>query len=104
MAEFPKKRLVMEYGLGYASFMYTIGFYIVFPEGDAQEIGGPLSLNSLVDLNGNPLSFPLPTNRMIVFRVMKISARENKGGKETFHYLELVSAGELADLSGESGY
>jgi hypothetical protein len=34
---------------------------------------------------------------MIVFRVARIQTRENKGGNETYHYLELMSAGELAE-------
>ena len=77
--------------------MFITEHFIVFPEGDAQEIGGRLSLNQLVDINGNPLALPLPTNRMIVFRVAKISTNEYKGGKEIYHYLEQISARELLE-------
>jgi hypothetical protein len=69
----------------------------VYPEGDTREINGRLPINQLVDLNGNPLDLPLPTNRMIVFRVGKISTDEYKGGKATYHYLEQLSAGELIE-------
>jgi hypothetical protein len=79
--------------------MFINDYYIVFPEGDVQEISGRLSLNQLVDVNGGPLSLPLPTNRMIVFRVAKINTRENKGGNETYHYLELMSAEELEEYT-----
>jgi hypothetical protein len=72
-------------------------FYIVFPEGDTQEVQGRLRLNQLVDVNGGPLPLPLPTNRMIVFRVARISTKENKGSSETYHYLELMSATELLE-------
>ena len=72
-------------------------FYIVFPEGDTQEINGRLRLNQIVDVNGNPLALPLPTNRMIAFRVAKVSTKEQKGSSETYHYLELLSAVELLD-------
>ena len=72
-------------------------FYIVFPEGDTQEIPGRLRLNQIVDLNGGPLPLPLPGNRMIVFRVAKVSTKEHKGSSETYHYLELLSAQELLE-------
>jgi len=54
-----------------------------------------LPFNAMVDMNGNVLSPPLPTNRMIVFRVARITAKENKGSCETYHYLELMGAEEL---------
>jgi hypothetical protein len=79
--------------------MFMNEYYIVFPEGDVQEISGRLSLNELVDINGVPLPLPLPTNRMIVFRVARINTKENKGGNETFHHLELMSAGELEEFT-----
>jgi len=77
--------------------MYISDYFIVFPEGDTQEIRGRLQLNQLVDINGNPLALPLPTNRMIVFRVAKISTNEYKGGQEIYHYLEQISARELLE-------
>jgi hypothetical protein len=75
--------------------MFIQEFFIVFPEGDVQEIPGRLPINDIVDMNGNHLPLPLPTNRMIAFRVAKIQTKENRGGSETFHYLELLSAEEL---------
>ena len=75
--------------------MFMNEYYIVFPEGDVQEIPGRLSLNKMVDMNGRDIPLPLPTNRMIVFRVARIRVSENKGGNETFHYLEQLSAEEL---------
>ena len=81
--------------------MFISEHFIVYPEGDSQEIRGRLSLNQLVDVNGNPLDFPLPTSRMIVFRVAKIRTNEYKGGNKTYHYLEQVSAGELTEYVKE---
>jgi hypothetical protein len=75
--------------------MFTKEYFIVFPEGDVQEIPGRLTINELVDINGRPLEIPLPTNRMIAFRVARIRVSENRGGNETFHFLELLSAEEL---------
>ena len=77
--------------------MFMEDFYIVFPEGDIQEINGRLRLNQIVDVNGGPLPFPLPTNRMIAFQVTRINTKENKGSRETYHYLELLSAQELLE-------
>ena len=75
--------------------MYMEEYYIVFPEGDVQEVSGRLPFNALVDMNGHVLSLPLPTNRMIVFRVARITTKESKGSSETYHHLELMSAEEL---------
>ena len=81
----------------YAFAMFMTDYFIVFPDGDTQEIRGRLALNALVDANGNPLPLPLPTNRMLVFRVGKIKTNDYKGGSETFHYLEQLSARELTE-------
>ena len=75
--------------------MFTSEYFVVFPEGDAQEIPGRLPINAVVDINGSPLSLPLPTNRIIAFRVVKIKTDEHRGGSETYHFLELLSADEL---------
>jgi hypothetical protein len=82
--------------------MFMEEFFIVFPEGDVQEISMRLPFNALVDMNGNVLSLPLPTNKMIVFRVSRIEKNEKKGSDETFHYLELMSAEELLAYSKSS--
>jgi len=79
--------------------MYISEYFIVFPEGDVQEISGRLPFNSLVDMNGNVLNLPLPTNRMIVFKVAGIKTDEKKGSSETYHFLELLSAEELLEYS-----
>ena len=80
--------------------MFMEEFYIVFPEGDTQEIQGRIRINTLVDVNGNPVSLPLPTNRMIVFRVARVQTKEKKGSSETYHFLELMSAQELLEYCG----
>jgi hypothetical protein len=79
--------------------MFMNEFFIVFPEGDVQEISGRLSINDIVDINGKPLPLPLPTNKMIAFRVARIKTSENRGGNETYHYLELLSAAELLEFT-----
>jgi hypothetical protein len=77
--------------------MFISEYFIVFPEGDVQEISGRIPFNSLVDINGNLLSLPLPTNKMIVFKVAGIKTEENKGTSETYHFLDLLSAEELLE-------
>jgi hypothetical protein len=74
-------------------------FQIVFPDGDSQEIEHRLKPSQLVDLNGNPLELPLPTARMIVYRVWKISTREERKCEETSFHLELVTRPELDALA-----
>lgn len=77
--------------------MFMTEYFVVYPEGDTQEIQRRLALNQIVDVNGNPLRLPLPTNRMVAFRVNKVTTNDYKGGSETFHHLEQLSAGELME-------
>jgi hypothetical protein len=72
-------------------------YFIVFPEGDVQEITKRLPFNAIVDMNGNVLTPPLPTNKMIAFRVTGIKTEEEKGSSQTFHFLELLSAEDLLE-------
>ena len=76
---------------------------IVYPEGDTREIEHELRVNQLVDLNGNPLSMPLPSARMIVYRVWKVSTQAERHEESIFYHLELVTRPELesATLRGE---
>jgi hypothetical protein len=75
--------------------MFMQEYFIVFPEGDVQEIPRRIPINEIVDINGNSLPLPLPSPRTIAYRVSRIKTNENKGGNETFHFLELLSAEEL---------
>lgn len=83
--------------MGYDFAMFISEFFIVFPEGDLQEVKGRLPFNAIVDMNGNVLSPPLPTNKMIAFRVTGIKTEEKKGSSETYHFLELLSAEDLLE-------
>ena len=69
--------------------------YIVYPDGDIQEIPQRLKVNQLVDLNGYPLSLPLKTARMIAYRIYKISTEQITGEENLYHYAELVNVDEL---------
>ena len=83
------------------NLMFISEYFIVFPDGDTQEINGRLRLNQLVDMNGNLLRLPLPTNRMLAFRVEKVRTNDYKGGSEVYHYLEQLSARELMEYVKE---
>lgn len=54
-------------------------YHIVFPEGETQEVDHPLSVNDIVDINGNSLTLPLPTNRMLAYHVCRKRMAEGKG-------------------------
>ena len=74
-------------------------FQIIFPEGDSQEIQHRLRINQMVDINGNPLPLPLPTSKMIVYRVYKISSDFNRNEDITNYHLEQVSVNELESFA-----
>jgi len=68
---------------------------VVYPDGDTSEIEHDLSVNQLVDLNGAPLRLPLPTSRMIAYRVFRKSTRIVRKEEIVSYSLELVSEAEL---------
>ncbi len=72
---------------------------IVYPEGDSIEIERDLGINELVDLNGNPISLPLPTYKMIVFRVYRKSTTDTNNGPLTRYYLEQLPISETSTLT-----
>ena len=96
-----KTNLVLLTNHGYAESMFISENFIVFPEGDVQEIPGRLSINEMVDVNGYPVEVPLPTHKMIVFRVARIKTNEYRGSSETLHYLEQMTAEELLPYAGK---
>lgn len=75
--------------------MFMTECFIVFPEGDVQEIPGKLRLNEIVDMNGSPLSLPLSDSRVIAYRVCRISTKDERGSSDTYHYLDLLGIEEL---------
>jgi len=77
--------------------MHISEYFIVFPEGDVQEVNRRLPFNTLVDMNGNVLSLPLPTNKMIAFKINGIKTEEKTGVSNTYHFLEMLSAEELLE-------
>jgi len=70
-------------------------FHIVFPEGETQEIEQQLSVGDIIDVNGLPLSLPLPTNRMIAYHVSRKRTEEERGLVATWYFLEQLNAMEL---------
>jgi len=71
----------------------------VYPEGDTRELERELSVNQLVDLNANPIALPLPSPRMIVYRVWKITTHSERHTEEVLYHLELVTRPELEGVS-----
>jgi len=63
-----------------------------------QELEHRLTINQIVDLNGLPLSLPLSTDRMIAYRVYKITTDTSIGEEVTNYHLELVKRNELREI------
>ncbi|MCX7030039.1 MAG: hypothetical protein NTU62_07955 [Spirochaetes bacterium] len=77
--------------------------FIVYPEGDTREIAHALRVNELVDLNGGPLGPPLPTARMIVYRIWKITTAAARHDQCVSYHLEQVTRPELDGLCARGG-
>lgn len=80
--------------------MQVFNRYLVYPEGESQETEGDLSINQLVGINGEVLRPPLPSARMIAYRVCKIRRQELRGETNVYYHLELVPALELIPYVG----
>ncbi|WP_024465181.1 hypothetical protein [Treponema pedis] len=74
-------------------------YYIVFPDGEKQEINRSIPAGYLIDINGNPISVPLPTNKMIAYQVAGKRTLQECGIIRTFYILEQLTAEELLDYS-----
>lgn len=70
-------------------------YYMIFPDNDAQEISGPLSIGFLYDMNGQAIYPPLPTNKMIIYQVSGKRTREERGVIATYYIMEQLTADEL---------
>ena len=77
--------------------MTTYTYLLVYPDGDVQEAARQLQINQIVDLNGFPLTPPLRTLRMIVYRVFRITRDEHRGEAVTRYHLELVKREEMLE-------
>ncbi|MBN1685797.1 MAG: hypothetical protein JW852_04035 [Spirochaetales bacterium] len=77
--------------------MTLYSYILVYPEGDTQEAAAELKINQLVDLNGIPLKLPLPTVKMVVYRVSKITKYETRAEVVTRYHLELVRREEMLE-------
>jgi hypothetical protein len=73
---------------------------LVYPEGDTQEIPHTLRFNQVVDINGRPLRLPLPTVKMIAYRVGKISTKEERGERTVSYHLDLLRRNDMIEISG----
>ncbi|HON88514.1 MAG TPA: hypothetical protein PK746_03445, partial [Spirochaetales bacterium] len=72
--------------------------YLVFPDGDTQEIEHSLSIDAIVDVNGIPLSANTIAQTNLMYRVYKIQKQEKTGSCTTFYYLEQLSIYDVTAL------
>lgn len=77
--------------------MFIHSHYLVYPNGDSQEIAGPVPFNALVGMNGEPLDPPVRRGS-IIYRVFRIQREENRGESTHMYFLELVEGAELFSL------
>lgn len=72
--------------------------YIVYPDGEQQEIDFSLRVNQVVDLNGRPLRLSWPPPRVIAYRIYKVRTAEETGYLRRLHYAELMNMEQLASF------
>lgn len=72
--------------------------YLVFPDGDTQEIEHSLTIDTIVDVNGIPLSAHSIQATNLMYRVYKIQKQEKTGSCTTFYYVEQLSIYEVTAL------
>jgi len=79
--------------------MELFTYKLKYPEGDEIEIEHSLNFNQIVDLNGNPIRIPIPSPKMIIYRVYKISTSEERKEITKYYYLELIVGQDLLGLA-----
>ena len=79
--------------------MTSTTYKLKYPEGDEIEIRYALNFNQLVDINGNPVRTPIPSPKMIIYRVFRISTTEERKAITKYYYLELIVGQELFGLA-----
>lgn len=72
-------------------------YYIIFPDGEKQEINHPLNVGMLIDVNGNILPEKLKTNKTLAYQISSKRTLEQNGIVQTIYMLEQLSADELLD-------
>ena len=72
---------------------------IVFPEGDKQEIEWSLRFHQVVDVGGRPLQLPVPTTRMLAYRVFRVSTEETRNEEITSYFLEQLFPDDLSEYT-----
>lgn len=72
--------------------------YVVYPEGDRQEIGHMLSISSLVGVNSAPVVAPAQDGRQILYRVARMTTEQTRNEEATLYWLELLTRPEIASL------
>jgi hypothetical protein len=80
--------------------MQLYSYFVVYPEGETQEIQGHLGINALVDLNGRELALPLKDHRIIAYRVVKMRTEEERGETRRYYFLDVVPAAQLIPYLG----
>ncbi|RKX86223.1 MAG: hypothetical protein DRP58_04740 [Spirochaetes bacterium] len=79
--------------------MTNTTYILKYPEGDEIEIRNAPNFNQIVDMNGNPIRIPIPSPKMIVYRVYKVSTTEERKEITKYYYLELIVGQELLALA-----
>jgi len=83
--------------------MTTVTRFVVYPDGDEQEIEQDLRVNQIVDLNGAPLPLPLRTYRVIAYRVTGKRTAVGRGTEDVYFALSLLTRPELESLMRQGG-
>jgi len=73
---------------------------LVYPEGDTQEIEWELRFHQIVDVSGRPMRLPVASERMLAYRVFRVSNEETRNEHITRYHLEQLYPDDLAAYTG----
>ena len=78
--------------------MILYEYFLVFTEGDIREINYSIPVSSFLDMNGNIITLPLPTHKMLVYQVIrKRTIQKEPGIVHEYYLLEQLDANELSE-------
>lgn len=68
-----------------------------YPDGGTQRATAPIRYGALLDVNGNELSLPLSSSKILAYRVWKATTEETRNETIRHYHLEQVYPSELED-------
>lgn len=84
--------------------MEYFNYFLLFPEGESQEISHSLRFGDIVDINGNVCTLPMLSPRKIAYKVTSIQKKTHFKETTIYYSLELLNRNEVIEEISFRGF